>query len=206
MATKRQIVTEFRRREIVNAARSIFAREGFANGVMDDIAKEAKIAKGTLYLYFRSKKEVYRAVLDEDMETLKRTTIERIDAAQTLREKIKAFILTRFENAEAKREFFQIMDSEFGGASFTRSQYRSWLAEPVVHLAAAIGAACESGEIRSVPAQEVAWMIADMTRGIIQRRLLGERKPTVAEEAEMLVEFVWGAMENGPKARRAIRG
>jgi AcrR family transcriptional regulator len=201
MATKKQIVTEFRRREIVDAARSIFAREGFANGVMDDIAKEAKIAKGTLYLYFRSKKEVYRAVLDEDMETLKRTTIERIDAAKTLREKVKAFILTRFENAEAKREFFQIMDSEFGGASFTRSQYRSWLAEPVVHLAAAIKDESESGEIRAVPAEKVAWMIADMTRGIIQRSLLGQPRSPLNEEAEILLNFVWAALANPRRSR-----
>jgi AcrR family transcriptional regulator len=71
MKTKQQVVSEFRRTEIVDAARTVFARRGFAFGIMDEIAKEAGVAKGTLYLYFRSKTEIYKAVLDHDMKTLK---------------------------------------------------------------------------------------------------------------------------------------
>lgn len=57
MKTKQQVVSEFRRTAIVDAARTVFARKGFARGIMDEIANEAKMAKGTVYLYFRSKKE-----------------------------------------------------------------------------------------------------------------------------------------------------
>ena len=102
MKTKQQVVSEFRRAEIVDAARSIFARKGFVRGIMDEIAKEAGIAKGTLYLYFRSEAEIYRAVLDRDMEFLKKGTLERIDAAKNLKDKIRAFTLARLENAEAQ--------------------------------------------------------------------------------------------------------
>ena len=65
MKSKQKLVSEFRRAEIVDAARSVFARRGFARGIMDEIAKEAGIAKGTIYLYFRSKTEVYKAVLSK---------------------------------------------------------------------------------------------------------------------------------------------
>ena len=37
---------------ILQAARAVFARQGYANTVVDDIATQAGIAKGTLYLYF----------------------------------------------------------------------------------------------------------------------------------------------------------
>jgi TetR/AcrR family fatty acid metabolism transcriptional regulator len=192
--TKQQIVSEFRRTEIVDAARTVFARRGFARGIIDDIAKEAGIAKGTVYLYFRSKTEIYKAVLDHDMKKVKKGTLKRMDAAGTLKEKIHAFILARIENAEVRKEFFRIMDSEQGSLSLTLSQYRGFVREPVLHLAAAIKDACNRGEIRPVAAEKVAWMIADMTRGTIQRRLEGQSDSSAEEDARFLLGFIWAAL------------
>lgn len=194
MKTKQQIVAEFRRSEIIDAARTIFARRGFTLATMDEIAKEAGIAKGTIYLYFRSKTEVYKAVLDHDMESLKKSTLERIEAASTLRDKIEVFVLARLENAEARKELFLIMDSESDNLALTRSQYRDWLHEPVLHLAKEIEEASQRGEIRSAPAEKVAWIVADMTRGAIQRRLLNHSEYPVAEDAAFITAFVWTAL------------
>jgi AcrR family transcriptional regulator len=194
MKTKQQIVTEFRRTEIVDAARAVFAHSGYTLATMDEIAKEAGIAKGTIYLYFRSKTEVYKAVLDHDMESLKKSTLERIEAASTLREKIEVFVLARLENAEARKELFLIMDSESDNLALTRSQYRDWLHEPVLHLATEIEKASQRGEIGSAPAEKVAWIVADMTRGAIQRRLLNRSDYPVAEDAAFITAFVWVAL------------
>lgn len=194
MKTKQQVVSEFRRAEIVNAARSVFARKGFARGIMDQIAKEAGIAKGTIYLYFRSKKEIYRAVLNHDMESVKKGTLKRIDAAGNLRDKIGEFTLARLESAEERKELFRIMDTESGSLSFTRSQYRDWLREPVLRLASALEQASGRGEIRRVPSEKVAWIIADMTRGTIQRRLMGQSGTLPSEDSEFLLSLIWAAL------------
>lgn len=196
MRTKQQVVSEFRRKEIIDAARSVFARRGFTSGIMDQIAKEAGVAKGTLYLYFRSKTEIYRAVLDHDMEAIKKETLARIDAADGLKEKIRLFILTRLENSEARREFFQIMDTESGNLSLTRRQYRDWLTEPVLKLASGIEDAIAHGDIRAVPAEKIAWMIADITRGTIQRRLLGKNESSPSEDADFLLDIFWTALQH----------
>jgi len=194
MKTKQQVVSEFRRTEIVDAARTVFARRGFAQGIMDEIAKEAGVAKGTLYLYFRSKTEIYKAVLDHDMKTLKASTLDRIDAAKSLKEKIRTFALARIERAEANKEFFRIMDSEGSALTYTRSQYRDWLREPVQRLAAAIEKASEQGKIRSMDAEKTAWLIADMTRGTIQRRLLSQSETAPAADADFLLNFIWASL------------
>jgi TetR/AcrR family fatty acid metabolism transcriptional regulator len=198
MKTKQQVVSEFRRAEIIDAARTVFARRGFAFGIMDEVAKEAGVAKGTLYLYFRSKTDIYKAVLDHDMKTLKKSTLDRIDAAKSLREKIRAFALARLERAEANKEFFRIMDSESGSLSYTRSQYRDWLREPVHRLASAIEKASEQGEIRRLDPEKTAWLIADMTRGTIQRRLLSQDEAPPASAAEFLLDFIWTALAARP--------
>ena len=205
MKSKRKVVSEFRRAEIVDAARSVFARRGFARGIMDEIAKEAGIAKGTIYLYFRSKTEVYKAVLDRDMKALKKSTLERIDAAHGLRNKIGAFTVARIEYAEAGKEFFRIMDSEQGKIALTRSEYRDWLRQPVQRLAAAIEKAARRGEIRPVPAEKVAWIVADMTRGTIQRRLLGQSDAQPGEDSAFLLEFVWASLAPEPNPLQSRR-
>jgi AcrR family transcriptional regulator len=192
--TKQQVVSDFRRTEIINAARSVFARKGFANGIIDEIAKEAGIAKGTVYLYFRSKTEIYRAVLDHDMESLNKSILEHIDAARNLKDKIRAFTFSRLENAEERKEFFRIMDTESANLSYTRRQYRDWLRGPVLRLASAIDDASRRGEIRQVPSEKIAWIIADMTRGTIQRRLLGQCDTSPREDSEFLFSCIWPAL------------
>lgn len=188
--TKQQVVSEFRRNEILNAARTVFARRGFAAGILDEVAREAGIAKGTIYLYFDSKTEIYRAVLDGDMEALKEDTLRRMEAAPTLRGKITAFVRSRLENAETRSEFFRIMDAD-PSASISRKQYRDWLREPVLALAMAFEAAAARGEVRPLPAEKLAWMLADLARGSIQRQLLGHSDRSAAEEAEFISDFFW---------------
>jgi len=194
--TKQQVVSEFRRAEILDAARKVFARKGFEGGSVDEIAAAAGLAKGTIYLYFKSKEEVYRALLAQGMEAVKAGTLARIDEAPTVHKKIEAFILVRLENAERNREIFQVTDTQSGsGLAITRSQYRNWLQEPVEALARAIRKAQKRGEARPVSAERIAWAAADLARGAIVRRLVGQPDDGLQEEAAFLAEILWASLK-----------
>lgn len=194
MKSKQQVVSEFRRATILDAARTVFARNGFTGAIMDAIAHEAGVAKGTVYLYFRSKTEIYRAVLDADMKALQASCLSLIEAAPDLPAKIEAFALARLENADARREFFRIMDAEGSNLTYNRRQYREWHREPVLRLAEAIRQAAGRGEIRSLPPEKTAWLIADMIRGAVQRRILEHDNAPPAVEASFLLDFIWPAL------------
>jgi len=56
---RREREKENRRQEIIDAAEKIFFSKGMEAATMDDIAEEAELSKGTLYLYFKSKEELY---------------------------------------------------------------------------------------------------------------------------------------------------
>jgi len=66
-ATARAIVTD-KREAILRAAVKVFASKGFFNSKVADIAREAGIADGTVYLYFKSKDEILHSVFDRAMD------------------------------------------------------------------------------------------------------------------------------------------
>ena len=57
-------VSEERKAQIVESATKVFAREGFADARMDDVAAESGVSKGLLYWYFKSKDEIIVAIAD----------------------------------------------------------------------------------------------------------------------------------------------
>jgi AcrR family transcriptional regulator len=67
-----------RRRQIVAAAKSVFAEAGYHGASINAIIERAQIARGTFYLYFESKAAVFDSILDEAMREL-RGRLHRID-------------------------------------------------------------------------------------------------------------------------------
>jgi TetR/AcrR family transcriptional regulator len=61
---------EARREEIINAAQRIFFERGLSTSTMDEVASAAELSKGTLYLYYRSKEDLYLAVTLRGMEVM----------------------------------------------------------------------------------------------------------------------------------------
>ena len=53
---------ERRRQQIIVAAKRVFSKNGFSRTTMEDIAKEAELSPGTLYLYFKNKEELYASL------------------------------------------------------------------------------------------------------------------------------------------------
>lgn len=191
--TKKEVVSEFRRTGILRAARKVFARHGYDGATMDDVAEACSIAKGTLYLYFKSKREIYLGVLKEDLRSLREATRRAIGAASSAEGRIRAFITTRFDFCEQHRDFFRIYNSDvsaiFVAAQPMQKDLREFYLEQARMLADIISDGIAAGNLRDVPAQAAAFAIYDMTRAAIARRVLGLN--TGGEDAETLIDMVW---------------
>ena len=61
---------EQRRNAIIDAAERIFFSKGIENARMDEVAVEAELSKGTLYLYFKNKNELLHAIIERGLEVL----------------------------------------------------------------------------------------------------------------------------------------
>ncbi len=69
-AERKEREKERRRNEIIDAAEKLFFSRGYENVTMDDIAKEAELARGTLYLYFKNKENIYIAIAARGLRVL----------------------------------------------------------------------------------------------------------------------------------------
>jgi AcrR family transcriptional regulator len=59
-----------RRNDIIDAAERLFFKQGFENVSMDQIARESELAKGTLYLYFKSREDLHYSIVNRVLEML----------------------------------------------------------------------------------------------------------------------------------------
>ena len=68
-----------RREAILKAAKAVFADKGVLATTIDDIAERAEVAKGTIYLYFRAKEEMFSALMEEGLALVGRRFSEALD-------------------------------------------------------------------------------------------------------------------------------
>jgi TetR/AcrR family transcriptional regulator len=68
--TRRERERAARKELIIDAAEEVIRRNGFENATMDEIAKEAEVGKGTLYLYFKNKASIYLAISERGSKML----------------------------------------------------------------------------------------------------------------------------------------
>lgn len=80
---------EMRRKEIIDTAEKLFFENGYENINMADIAEGAELARSTLYLYFKNKKEIYLAISLRGTETLNALFREYYNKGETGLEKVK---------------------------------------------------------------------------------------------------------------------
>ncbi len=57
-----------KRRQIIEGARAVFLAQGFDAASMNDIARAAGVSKGTLYVYFKHKEQLFEAIVEQECE------------------------------------------------------------------------------------------------------------------------------------------
>ena len=106
-----------KRSAILRAATRVFARNGYFNSKVADIARAADVADGTVYLYFKSKEEILHSIFDQNMA-------EAIDAGRKLigkvgdpREKLRRIAALHLERLGADRELAVVFQVELRGST-----------------------------------------------------------------------------------------
>ncbi|MGA9754983.1 MAG: TetR/AcrR family transcriptional regulator [Desulfobaccales bacterium] len=110
--TKKEIVTAFRTREILAAARRLLYQRGLEVMTMEEIAASAGVAKGTLYLYFQSKDDLIQALITQVGENILQDVDAALQAPGTPPEKLVRMVSVLLEYLNRDRLLFPIYARE----------------------------------------------------------------------------------------------
>jgi AcrR family transcriptional regulator len=94
---------------ILNIAQKKFARYGLQKTTIDEIARDAHISKGLIYHYYRSKEDMYIAVIEREASSCEASLVEKLSRYRSPRRKLETFV-------EIKRE---ILEQNFNLADMT---------------------------------------------------------------------------------------
>jgi AcrR family transcriptional regulator len=106
--TKKEIVTQFRTREILAAARSIMEQRGLEAVTMEEIAAAAGVAKGTIYLYFQGKEGLILALVSQTGENLLKDLEAILKTPETPGEKLRRAVTMLLGYLERERALFPV--------------------------------------------------------------------------------------------------
>ena len=100
------------RLHIVGIARRIFTRYGFRKTTMEEIANASQMGKSSIYYYFKSKEEIFRAVVEFEATMLKEQLSRIISKNNSSPERLKAYILFRLHHVRTLENFYAALNEE----------------------------------------------------------------------------------------------
>src|SRR2546423_2127530 len=106
-----------KRSSILRAATRVFARSGYFNSKVADIAKAAGVADGTVYLYFKSKNEILHSIFDQNMAEAIAAGRKRIEKVKDPADKLRRIALLHLERLGADRDLAIVFQVELRGST-----------------------------------------------------------------------------------------
>ena len=149
--------------KIIRAAVKVFAKKGFYSARISDIAKAAKVADGTIYLYFNNKFDILISIFDEEIGKFISQTKKLVEQTDDPRQKIEIFASKHLSMAKENKSLAEIIQMELRQSHKLIKEYRKTIFSEYVDIISAI--------IRQ--GQEKGIFRKDIKPGIAKRAFFG---------------------------------
>ena len=102
---------------ILRAAIRVFANNGYFNSKVADIAREAGVADGTVYLYFKNKEDILHSIFNQSVDEAIAEARRQLEELADPREKLRRIALLHLERLGADRELAVVFQVELRGST-----------------------------------------------------------------------------------------
>ncbi|MFZ5776113.1 MAG: TetR/AcrR family transcriptional regulator [Thermodesulfobacteriota bacterium] len=111
--------------KIIDAAVKVFASKGFFNARISDIAKEAQVADGTIYLYFNNKYDILISLFEEEIGKIILAVKLLIEKETDPRRMLQIFALHHLKLMEEKKDLAEVLQMELRQSNKFMREYRN---------------------------------------------------------------------------------
>jgi len=154
---------ENKHQKILHAAIKIFSEKGFYNSRVSEIAKEANVADGTIYLYFENKDDILISLFEEEFGKIVQNMRAALEKEKDALQKIKRFAITHLSIVSKQQELGEVMGVEVRQSSKFMKEY---INKPFIEYLNIIRSVVTEG-------QEKGLIRKDLTPGIMKRAFFG---------------------------------
>lgn len=202
--TKEELVEQFRVDTIQEAALRVIARKGLSAASMQQIAEEAGIAKGTLYLYFQNQQDLLRKTIESAFGRLAAELEAALEGEGTYLERLERQFRAKAQFLEANVALLRLYAAAMapeGGPRHARCgrDESPHFQRYIQRLEAFLEEAMEAGEIRRVRPDRLALFVEEGFMAILLRRLTETDPPPIEDE----ISWVIVMLREGITARRS---
>lgn len=179
-------------KSILDAAVRVFARKGFYQARVSEIAREAGVADGTIYLYFQNKDDILISLFEEGMKMVIENVKTEIDQVSDPLEKIRRFARAHLSLIENHKDMAEIIQVELRQSTKFMKEYRN---EKFYEYIDIIGSIVKEGQAQGL-------IRPDVEPGVVKRALFGaldemsrfwvlssKRKYSISTAADQISEF-----------------
>jgi TetR/AcrR family fatty acid metabolism transcriptional regulator len=185
--------------QIIEAAVRVFARKGYFNSRVSDIAREAGIAAGTIYLYFKTKEDIlttlFRDKMAEFVAKLWKAMADQPDPVS----KVRRLVYLHFDLLERNPELAEVVQIELRqGQKF----FRGASSQEIASYFALIGSVLEEGVVAgrfraNLPVKVATKMLFGAMDQMATSWVLGKREYRLADTADAVADlFLQGVAVN----------
>jgi TetR/AcrR family fatty acid metabolism transcriptional regulator len=169
--------------KIIHAATKVFAKKGFFNARISDIAKEAKVADGTIYLYFNNKFDILISVFEEEIGALIEQVSQSLAMETDPRKQLEIFATKHLTMMKKNKNLAEVIQIELRQSTKMIKEYRNNKFSEYIDIISTI---IKAGQARGI-------YRADIKPGIAKRAFFGaldeiSRVWSISLETEYTVE------------------
>lgn len=192
-----------RRKEILTAARKVFATKEYDSATMDDIAAEAELSKGAIYLYFQNKADLFLSTFEMGMEELYTLTQNVLkDNSGDYLKGIENFIKLQIDFCEENMDMFHIISSEKAHFEIHsgkpecmvfKQRVMQSVQKIISELSSYISEGIKKGVFKEVDPEDAAYVLLSAVHGLAVRAVSEQKSSRIKDKTNtILTIFISG--------------
>ena len=192
-----------RKNQILDAAISIFAKEGFDRANTEEIAKLARLGKGTIYRYFKNKEELFLSVVDRGLDELRIAILIEVnkveDPVRKIENAVRAYLAFFEENDELVR--ILIHEQSSFGKRITERYFEHYYGN-VDRIEKIFEAAVGAGLLKEMDIDIVIGVLTGVLNGLVFMWELEGRKYRLLDRAPLVLKIFFTGVIKDEKRRK----
>lgn len=196
--TRKERERNRRRKEILEAAANIFAEKGFEKTTLEEIATAAEFGKGTLYLYFSSKEDIFFSIFEEGKRVFHDKLREHLADIQDAGVKIERFIEFAFQFMREHESKFRLLMSEMIRLQMYQSQFseqlRKLMNEDLLAVTDLLDDGIRQKKFKDLPVRQTALALKALIHSQVCTQCLNPKKDYQQAENQVKTIFLHGLM------------